>query len=112
MDRVKHYKIIRSDTGKFFISARSSFETLQDLVNYYQYHLQAETHHLCGNLINPCNKPQFISPPKPAYAYEIDISTIRFGERMTESEFCIVWQGVWNEVTPVTIKKKQTSNND
>ena len=33
---VKHYKIRMLDSGGFYISPRSSFDTLQDLVQYYK----------------------------------------------------------------------------
>jgi hypothetical protein len=50
-DRVQHYKIqYQSESGKFFINARSSFKTLQDLVTHYQQ----QSDGLCITLKNPC----------------------------------------------------------
>ena len=56
-DRVRHYRIKRLEDGTFFVTRRVTFETIVDLVTYYQQ--QADG--LCINLITPCalsEKPQ------------------------------------------------------
>ena len=90
---VKHYKINRSDNGGFYIVVpwHNRFNTLQDLVA----HCKQEVNGLPVNLINPCCKPN---------EWEIDRSALRFVKNIMVSEICEVWQGVWNQVTPVTIK--------
>lgn len=49
-DTVKHYRIRQLDEGGFFISRRTTFRTLQELVVHYS----ADADGLCINLCKPC----------------------------------------------------------
>lgn len=49
-DTVKHYRIRQLDEGGFFISRRTTFRTLQELVEHYS----ADADGLCVNLRKPC----------------------------------------------------------
>ena len=49
-EKVKHYRIKRLENGTFFVTRRVAFETISDLVAYYQQ--QADG--LSVNLIHPC----------------------------------------------------------
>ena len=49
-EKVRHYKICRLDAGGFFITRRVTFETIPELVQYYEK--QADG--LCVNLKAPC----------------------------------------------------------
>lgn len=49
-DTVKHYRIRQLDEGGFFISRRTAFRTLQELVEHYS----ADADGLCVNLRKPC----------------------------------------------------------
>lgn len=49
-DTVKHYRIRQLDEGGFFIARRTTFRTLQDLVEHYG----KDPDGLCVNLRKPC----------------------------------------------------------
>ncbi|KAB7494676.1 Tyrosine-protein kinase Src42A [Armadillidium nasatum] len=49
-DTVKHYRIRQLDEGGFFIARRTTFRTLQDLVEHYS----KDADGLCVNLRKPC----------------------------------------------------------
>ena len=49
-DTVKHYRIRQLDEGGFFIARRTTFRTLQELVEHYS----RDADGLCVNLRNPC----------------------------------------------------------
>lgn len=49
-DTVKHYRIRQLDEGGFFIARRTTFRTLQELVEHYS----READGLCVNLRSPC----------------------------------------------------------
>ena len=54
-DTVKHYRIRQLDEGGFFISRRTTFRTLQELVEHYS----ADADGLCVNLRKPCIQVSF-----------------------------------------------------
>ena len=93
-EQVRHYRIKQLDNGIFFVTRRVTFETLQDLVTYYQQ--QADG--LCTNLIKPCALSE-------EDEWEIDRRPIRLFKRLTTyNEFAEVWEGLWNGTTPVAVK--------
>ncbi|TMW46341.1 hypothetical protein DOY81_008582 [Sarcophaga bullata] len=49
-DTVKHYRIRQLDEGGFFIARRTTFRTLQELVEHYS----KDSDGLCVNLCKPC----------------------------------------------------------
>ena len=49
-DTVKHYRIRQLDEGGFFIARRTTFRTLQELVDHYS----RDAGGLCVNLRKPC----------------------------------------------------------
>ena len=49
-DHVRHYRIRRLDTGGFFVTRRVTFETIQELVEYYKQQGDG----LCTNLKQVC----------------------------------------------------------
>ena len=92
---VAHYQIKQSlDNGNFFISTRATFETIVDLVNYYQE--QADG--LCANLIRPC------ASSEEQAEWEIDRRQIRFIMKLGEGQFCHEWRALWNGRNPVGVK--------
>jgi fyn-related kinase len=100
-DRVRHYKINRSENGEFFITARSTFKTLQDLVTHYQ--LDADG--LCVNLKKPCA----IAPTD--VKRQVDKSGIRLIRKLKSGQFTEVWEGIWNDTTPVAVKTLKPNQN-
>ena len=103
-EKVRHYKIRRLDVGGFFVTRRAVFDTIPELVHYYQK--QADG--LCNNLKAPCliaEKPQTAGLSKKANkAWEIDRGSIRFVKKLSAGQFGEVWQGIWNGTTEVAVK--------
>ena len=103
-DRVRHYRIRRLDAGGFFVTRRVTFETIQDLVEYYK--LQADG--LCVNLKQPCllaEKPQTAGLSRAVNEeWEIDRRSLRFVRKLGAGQFGEVWEGLWNNRTAVAIK--------
>ncbi len=103
-DTVKHYRIRQLDQGGYFIARRSTFNTLSDLVKHYT----VEADGLCVNLRNPCvlvEKPQTMGLSyNTADQWEIPRSSLQMVKRLGGGQFGEVWEGLWNNTTPVAIK--------
>ena len=101
---MRHYRIRRLDVGGFFVTRRVTFETIPELVQYYQK--QADG--LRANLKAPClisEKPQTAGLSKEANkAWEIDRKSIRFVKKLGAGQFGEVWMGIWNGTTEVAVK--------
>uniref|UniRef100_A0A6A7FQF2 Tyrosine-protein kinase n=1 Tax=Hirondellea gigas TaxID=1518452 RepID=A0A6A7FQF2_9CRUS len=101
-DTVKHYRIRQLDEGGFFIARRTTFRTLQDLVEHYT----KDADGLCVNLRKPC-----VQVEKPVTGglshrdqWEIERSSLKFVRKLGHGQFGEVWEGLWNNTTPVAIK--------
>lgn len=103
-DTVKHYRIRQLDEGGFFIARRTTFRTLQDLVEHYSNDADG----LCVNLRKPCI--QIEKPVTSGLSYstrdqwEIDRNSLKFVSKLGHGQFGAVWEGLWNNTTPVAIK--------
>ncbi|XP_060914047.1 proto-oncogene tyrosine-protein kinase Src isoform X2 [Labrus mixtus] len=97
---VKHYKIRKLDSGGFYITSRTQFSNLQQLVNHYRKHADG----LCHNLsdICPVLKPQTQGLAKDAW--EIPRESLRLDLKLGQGCFGEVWMGTWNGTTRVAIK--------
>ncbi|XP_010008738.1 PREDICTED: tyrosine-protein kinase HCK-like, partial [Nestor notabilis] len=95
---VKHYKIRTLDSGSFYISPRSSFNTLQELVQYYK----GQSDGLCQKLTYPCCVPK---PQKPweKDAWEIPRESLRLGEQAGNGLLCHL-SATYNKHTKVAVK--------
>ncbi|XP_023346655.1 tyrosine-protein kinase Src42A isoform X2 [Eurytemora carolleeae] len=111
-DTVKHYRIRQLDEGGFFIARRTTFRTLQELVEHYA----RESDGLCVNLKKPC-----VQIEKPLTAdlahntrdqWEIDRNSLKFNRKLGHGQFGEVWEGLWNSTTPVAIKTLKTGSMD
>ena len=101
--KVKHYKIHKLDGGGFYVTPQVTFEDIPKLVDYYS----KQTDILCVKLKAPClyNKPSsVIDKLRNDDAWEIDRSTIHLVKKLGASQFCEVWQGLWNNATPIIVK--------
>ncbi|XP_048204947.1 tyrosine-protein kinase HCK isoform X2 [Perognathus longimembris pacificus] len=98
-DTVKHYKIRTLDSGGFYISPRSTFGTLHELVEHYKKGKDG----LCQKLSVPCKSPK---PQKPweKDAWEIPRESLKLEKRLGAGQFGEVWMATYNKHTKVAVK--------
>ncbi|XP_037668327.1 tyrosine-protein kinase HCK isoform X2 [Choloepus didactylus] len=98
-DTVKHYKIRTLDCGGFYISPRSTFSTLQELVAHYK----KSNDGLCQKLTVPCvsSKPQ---KPWEKDAWEIPRESLKLDKKLGAGQFGEVWMATYNKHTKVAVK--------
>lgn len=103
-DTVKHYRIRQLDEGGFFIARRATFRTLSALVEHYS----RDADGLCVNLRKACS--QLEKPDTVGLSYntkdqwEISKSSLRLIRKIGSGQFGEVYEGVWNNTTPVAVK--------
>ncbi|XP_014340715.1 proto-oncogene tyrosine-protein kinase Src [Latimeria chalumnae] len=97
---VKHYKIRKLDSGGFYITSRTQFNSLQQLVAYYSKHADGLCYRLTS--ICPTSKPQTQGLAKDAW--EIPRESLRLDVKLGQGCFGEVWKGTWNGTTRVAIK--------
>ena len=99
-DHIRHYKIVQSDNQEFYIAERSVFKTLQDLVIHYQQGADG----LCVNLKKPCVIVRLDIARQIVDEWQTDRSSISVGKLIISGEFTDVWEGIWNNTSPVAVK--------
>lgn len=103
-ETVIHYRIHKSDSGAFFVVPCVTFESIPDLVVYYSKQKDS----LCDNLVRPCStvedeEPQNVGSPEDE-DLEINKESIRLITKLGAGRFGEVWEGIWNDCTPVAVK--------
>ncbi|XP_046896663.1 proto-oncogene tyrosine-protein kinase Src isoform X2 [Hypomesus transpacificus] len=101
---VKHYKIRKLDSGGFYITSRTQFSNLQQLVNHYRKHADGLCH--CLTEVCPVLKPQTQGLARDAW--EIPRESLRLDLKLGQGCFGEVWMGTWNGTTRVAIKTLKT----
>ncbi|NXI17170.1 FRK kinase, partial [Irena cyanogastra] len=108
---VKHYRIKRKD-GNFFLTERKTFKTMNKLVDYYSKNNDG----LCVLLRQPCLKIQvpatFDLSYKTVDQWEIDRRSLKLVKKLGSGQFGEVWEGLWNNTTPVAIKTLKPGSMD
>ncbi|XP_029132363.1 proto-oncogene tyrosine-protein kinase Src isoform X1 [Labrus bergylta] len=124
---VKHYKIRKLDSGGFYITSRTQFTSLQQLVFHYRSEyscplmvnwdlkccpspahllccLSEHSDGLCHALTEVCPvaKPQTQGLARDAW--EIPRESLRLDLKLGQGCFGEVWMGTWNGTTRVAIK--------
>lgn len=109
---VKHYRIRRLDEGGFFLTRRKSFSTLNEFVSHYT----KTSDGLCVKLGKPCLKIQVPAPFDLSYKtvdqWEIDRNSVQLLKRLGSGQFGEVWEGLWNNTTPVAVKTLKPGSMD
>ncbi|XP_004464102.2 tyrosine-protein kinase HCK isoform X1 [Dasypus novemcinctus] len=98
-DTVKHYKIRTLDHGGYYVSPRSTFSTLQELVAHYK----KSSDGLCQKMTVPCvsSKPQ---KPWEKDAWEIPRQSLKMEKKLGAGQFGEVWMATYNKHTKVAVK--------
>lgn len=108
---VKHYRIKKMD-GRVFLTKRQTFKTLNELVDYYSKNNDG----LCVLLRKPCLKMQipatFDLSYKTVDQWEIDRRSLKLVKKLGSGQFGEVWEGLWNNTTPVAIKTLKPGSMD
>ncbi|KAM9536998.1 proto-oncogene tyrosine-protein kinase Src-like isoform 1-T8 [Salvelinus alpinus] len=101
---VKHYKIRKLDSGGFYITSRTQFSSLQQLVFHYRKHSDGLCH--CLTEVCPVLKPQTQGLARDAW--EIPRESLHLDLKLGQGCFGEVWMGKWNGTTRVAIKTLKT----
>ena len=94
---VTHFKISILNDGHFRISNEVAFNTLPELVRYYQ----TNKHNAFGNLKFPC-RLETVNMLRETN--EIDKKSICLIKKFGDSYFGELWAGQWNGTTEVNVK--------
>ena len=93
--KVVHYKIYKLNDGRFGITEQASFNTIPELVQYYQTNKV--------KLKAPC-KLQTTNILSEIQYCEIDKKSICLIKKFGDSYFGELWTGQWNRITEVNVK--------
>ncbi|XP_019645094.1 PREDICTED: tyrosine-protein kinase SRK2-like [Branchiostoma belcheri] len=103
VNSVKHYRLGRWANGEFYINRRTTFPDLASLVDHYS----TASYGLCCTLRKPLEvieKPQIDLCYNSKDQWEIPRESLKLIKKLGHGQFGEVWQGVWNNTTPVAIK--------
>uniref|UniRef100_A0A914BUI2 Tyrosine-protein kinase n=1 Tax=Acrobeloides nanus TaxID=290746 RepID=A0A914BUI2_9BILA len=107
---IKHYRIRQLDQGGYYIARRRAFATLQELIEHYS----KDADGLCVQLNKPAARVEI--PQTSTFTYddqwEIDRRSLRLIRQIGSGQFGEVWEGRWNNNTPVAVKKLKPGTAD
>ena len=108
---VTHYRIECNKDEGFFIEEKVYFPSIMELVNYYSKHAGER---ICTLLMYPCRvveKTKMIDLSKQAKGeWEINRCEINLVDKLSKGPSKEVWEGMWNEVTPVAVHVKTSKS--
>jgi len=110
-DAVKHYRIRNLENEGFFITQTTSYQTLQGLVEHYS----KDADGLCVDLRKPCvqfEKLLTTDLKNNNDKWEIERTTLKMVRKLGHGQFGEVWEGLWNNTTPVAIKTLKKGSMD
>jgi len=103
-ETVKHYRIRQTELGRYYITRRTNFQTLSDLVAHYSHVSDG----LCVNLRKPCVHIVIPEPEGLSHnlvdKWEIDRRDLKLMRKLGSGQFGEVWEGLWNHRMSVAIK--------
>ncbi|XP_052328254.1 tyrosine-protein kinase Fgr isoform X1 [Oncorhynchus keta] len=102
-DHVKHYKIRKLDNGGYYITTRTQFDTVHQLVEHYTERAAG----LCCRLIGSCRRgmPKLADlSVKTKDVWEIPRESLQLIKKLGNGQFGEVWMGMWNGTTKVAVK--------
>lgn len=103
MEKVANYRI-RNRDGYYFIDQKVTFISVRELVAHYSK-LGNNSPFIKTTLKKPCSKSDLQSNIHvPSGVLEIGKRQISFMKKLGEGHVGVVWQGVWNGITPVAVK--------
>lgn len=101
-DKVSHYRI-RKKGDQYFIDLKVTFASVQELLAHYSK--PGNNSFIKTTLKRPCSKTELQSNVHaPSGVLEIDKKAICFVKNLGAGQVGVVWQGVWNAITPVAVK--------
>eukprot|EP00052_Salpingoeca_macrocollata_P029158 m.290719 g.290719 ORF g.290719 m.290719 type:complete len:425 (-) comp22951_c0_seq8:71-1345(-) len=107
-DSDQHFRIRRTDDGGYFITRRSVFSNLRDLVEHYK----VVSDGLCTTLGEPCPKLEAVLSSTAKDQWEVSRDSIKLAKKLEASQFNDVWEGIWNGSTPVAVKTLKAGDLD
>ncbi|KAK2846281.1 hypothetical protein Q7C36_011135 [Tachysurus vachellii] len=99
-EHVKHYKIRKLDSGGYYITTRSQFQTLQQLVQHYSVHADGLCYHLSGVCMSYTPETMGLTHD----TWEIARESLQLDLKLGAGCFADVWCGTWNGNTKVAVK--------
>ncbi|CAF3576236.1 unnamed protein product [Rotaria socialis] len=102
---VKHYRIRRTDQGLYYISSKSIFQSLQDLVEHYRENADG----LCCTLTRPCRKVEPTVPADRHGLLELDRSQLTNQQLIGRGNYGEVYKAKYGQ-RDVAIKCMKTDS--
>ncbi|UJR33268.1 hypothetical protein I4U23_020723 [Adineta vaga] len=102
---VKHYRIRRTNQGMYYISSKTLFSNLQELVDHYQINIDG----LCCLLTRPCRKSEPTVPADRHGLLELDRLQLTRTDLLGKGNYGEVYKGKYGQ-RDVAIKYMKTDN--